>query len=41
MTAIHKRGILVGSIYVPKTSFEVRIPQTWNLPHTGFEPALP
>ena len=32
MTAIHKRGILEGSIYVPKISFEVRVPQPWNLP---------
>ena len=36
-TAIHKRGILVDSIYVPKTSFKVRLPQLWNLPVTGFE----
>ena len=40
MAAIHKRGILVGSIYVPKASFEVRVPQPWNLPLTGFKPAF-
>ena len=39
ITAIHKRGILVGSIYVPKASFEVRVPKPRNLPLTGFEPA--
>ena len=39
MTAIHKRGILVGSIYATKVSFEVRVPQPWNLSLTGFEPA--
>ena len=38
MTAIHKRGIVVGSIYVFKASFEVRVPQPWNLPLTGLEP---
>ena len=36
MTAIHKRGILVGSIYVSKASFKVRVPQPWNLSLTGF-----
>ena len=40
ITAIHKRGILVGSIYVPNSSFEVRVPQSGNLPLTGFEPAF-
>ena len=40
MRVIHKRGILIGSIYVPKASFEVRIPQPWNLPFTGFEPTF-
>ena len=38
MTAIHKRGMLVGFIYVPKTFFEVRVTQPWNLPFNGFEP---
>ena len=38
MTAIHKSGIVVGSIYF-KASVEVRVPQPWNLPLTGFEPA--
>ena len=37
MTAIHKRGIVVGSIYVSKASFKVRVPR---LPLTGFEPAF-
>ena len=40
ITAINKRGILVGSIYMPRTSFEVRVPQPRNLPLTGFEPAF-
>ena len=40
ITAIHKRGILVGCCYVLKASFEVRIPQPWNLPLIGFEPAF-
>ena len=40
MTAIHKGGIVVGSIYVSKASFEVRVPWLWNLPLTGFEPAF-
>ena len=40
ITAINKRSILVGSIYVPRTSFEVRVPQPRNLPLTGFEPAF-
>ena len=38
--AIHKSSILVGSIYVPKASFEVRVLQPWNLPLTGLEPAF-
>ena len=38
MTAIGKRCIVVGSIYVPKAYFEVRVPQPWNLPLTRFEP---
>ena len=38
MTAIHKRGILVGSIYVPKVSFEVRVPHPWTLSLIGFKP---
>ena len=37
VTAIHKRDIVVGSIYVPKVSFEVKVPQPRNLPLTGFE----
>ena len=37
---IHKRGILVSSIDVPKAFYVVRVPQLWNLPLTGFEPAL-
>ena len=40
MTAMHKRNMAVGSIYVPKASFEVRVPKPWNLPLTGFEPAM-
>ena len=40
ITAIHKRGILIGSVYVPKASFKVKVPQPWNLPLTGFEPAF-
>ena len=40
ITSIHKRGILVGSIYVPKAFFEVRVPQPWNLSLAGFEPAF-
>ena len=40
MTAIHKRGILLGSVYMPKSPFEVRVPQTWDLPLTDFEPAF-
>ena len=40
ITAINKRDILVGSIYVPRTSFEVRVPQPRNLRLTGFEPAF-
>ena len=40
MTAIHKRVMLVGSIYLSKTSFEVTAPEPWNLPLTGFEPAF-
>ena len=40
ITTIHERAILVGSIYEPKASFEVRVPQPWNLPLTGFEPAF-
>ena len=39
MTAIHKRGILAGFIYVVKVSFEVRVPQVWYLSLIGFEPA--
>ena len=31
---------MVGSIYVFKASFEVRVPQPWNLLLTGFEPAF-
>ena len=31
--------MVVGSIYVSKASFKVRVPQPWNLPLTGFEPA--
>ena len=37
-TAILKRDLVVGSIYVPKASFEVRVPQPWNLPLTGLKP---
>ena len=37
MTEIHKRGMLVSSIYVPKAFFEVSVPQPWNLPFTRFE----
>ena len=40
ITAIHKRDISVGSVYVPKASFKVRVPQPWNLPLNGFEPAF-
>ena len=40
ITTIHKRGILVGSIYVSKASFEARVPQPWNLSLAGFEPAF-
>ena len=40
MTAIHKGAIVVGSIYVSKASFEVRVPWLWNLPLTDFEPAF-
>ena len=40
ITPIHKKGILVGSIYVPKASFEVKVPQPWNLPLAGFEPVF-
>ena len=38
--AIHKRGILIGSIYEAKASFKVKVPQPWNLSLTGFEPAF-
>ena len=31
ITTIHIRGIMVGSIYVPKASFEIRFPQPWKL----------
>ena len=41
MTAIHKRVILVGFIYVLKASFEARVPLPWYLPLTGFELAFP
>ena len=33
-------NIVVGSIYVPKASFEVRVPQAWNLAPTSFERAF-
>ena len=32
--------MVVGSIYVSKASFEVRVPQPWNQPLTGFELAF-
>ena len=38
ITTILKRGIMVGSVYGPNASFEVRVPQPWNLLITGFEP---
>ena len=38
ITAIYKRDIVVGSIYVSKAAFEVRLPQPWNLSLTVFEP---
>ena len=33
ITGMQKRGILVDSIYVPKVSFGVRVPQLWKLLH--------
>ena len=38
--AIHKKGIMLGSIYVPKATFGVRTSQLWNLSLTRFEPAF-
>ena len=40
ITAIPKRAIMIGSIYVSMGSFKVRVLQLWNLPLTGFEPAF-
>ena len=38
--AINKRGILVGSIYMPKASFEVKVPQPWNLLLASLKPTF-
>ena len=40
ITAINKRGTLVGSTYMPKASFEVRVPQPWNLLLASLKPAF-